>query len=150
MLQVEEAVARYTAGQPMDPDPTLPESIRMVLSSFETPMNLPFVRELWSESAGDSLVRVGIPVLVLIGGRDVQVDVHADGDPLQRAAAGMTNVTFAFPANANHVFKEDTRAPAEVAASPGNGYNDPDMHLDPESLSIILDWLRTILNPDQA
>ncbi|MEO7587280.1 MAG: alpha/beta fold hydrolase [Arachnia sp.] len=145
MPRVEEAVARYTAGQPMDPDPTLPESVRMVLSSFETPMNLPFARELWSESAKEALVRVEIPALVLIGGRDVQVDMHADGDPLQRAAAGMPNVTFVFPANANHVFKEDTRTPAEVAASPGNGYNDPGTHLDPESLTTILDWLRTIL-----
>jgi len=28
-----------------------------------------------------------------------------------------------------------------VATSAGNGYNDPDTHLDPESLQIILDWL---------
>ena len=83
-----------------------------------------------------------VPTLVLIGGRDVQIDVHADGGPLQETAAGMTNVTFAFPPNANHVFKEDTRDPAEVAASPGNGYNEPGAHLDPESLETILAWVR--------
>jgi hypothetical protein len=58
----------------------------------------------------------------------------------------MTNVTFAFPPNANHVFKEDTRSPAEVAASPGNGYNAPDTHLDPESLETILAWLGGVMN----
>ncbi|GAA5005095.1 alpha/beta hydrolase [Actinopolymorpha pittospori] len=145
--KVEEAAARYAAGQPMNPDPGLPESVRMVLASFEAPANLPLARELWVESAGDSLTNVRIPVLVLIGGRDVQIDVHADGDPLQRAAAGMANVTFAFPPSANHVFKEDTRTPAEVAASPGNGYNAPDTHLDPESLTTILDWLQAIVDP---
>jgi dienelactone hydrolase len=148
MPLVEAAAARYAAGQAMDPDPALPESVKMVLASFDTPVNLPFARELWVESACESLAKVRIPTLVLIGGHDVQIDVHADGDPLQRAAAGMTNVTFAFPANANHVFKEDRRTPAEVASSPGNGYNAPDTHLDPQSVSTILDWLRTTF--DQA
>jgi hypothetical protein len=142
--RVEEAAARYAAGEPMDPDPRLPETVRMVLASFETPANLPFARELWVESACDSLAKVRIPTLVLIGGSDVQIDVHADGDPLQGAAAGMSNVTFAFPPTANHVFKEDTRTPAEVASSPGNGYNAPETHLDPESLRTILTWLRTV------
>jgi uncharacterized protein len=147
MPKVEEAVARYAAGQPMNPDPGLPDSVKMVFASFEAPANLPFARELWVESAADSLVQAHIPTLVLIGGRDVQIDLHADGDPLQADAVGMTNVTFAFPPNANHVFKEDTRTPDEVAASPGNGYNDPDTHLDPESLEIILGWLDTVLAP---
>ena len=92
----------------------------------------------------DSLEKVKIPTLMLIGGRDVQIDVHADGDPLQKATAGMPNVTFAFPPNANHVFKEDTRTPTEVAASPGNGYNEPETHLDPESLETILTWLAAL------
>ncbi|MCZ9882906.1 alpha/beta hydrolase family protein [Arthrobacter sp. B2a2-09] len=145
MPKVEEAAARYAAGQPMNPDPGLPDSVKMVLASFEAPANLPFARELWAESTCDSLGRAQIPALVLIGGRDVQIDVHADGSPLQETAAGMTNVTFAFPANANHVFKEDRRSPAEVAASPGNGYNEPGTHLDQESLETIIAWLRETL-----
>lgn len=145
--RVEETAARYAAGEPMDPDPRLPESVRLVLASFETPANLPFARELWVESTCDSLTKVRIPTLVLIGGSDVQIDLHADGDPLQHAAAGMANVTFAFPPTANHVFKEDTRTPAEVASTPGNGYNGAGTHLDPESLSTILTWLRTVFDP---
>lgn len=145
MRKVEDAAARYTAGEPMNPDPGLPDSVKMVLASFETPANLPFARELWVESTCDSLGKVKIPTLVLIGGRDVQIDVHADGDPLQETATGMRNVAFAFPPNANHVFKEDARNPAEVAASAGNGYNEPGTHLDPESLETILSWLlRTV------
>jgi hypothetical protein len=64
---------------------------------------------------------------------------------LKKAAAGMANVTFAFPPNANHVFKEDTRSAAEVPATPGNGYNEPGTRLDPESLETILAWLREVL-----
>jgi dienelactone hydrolase len=147
MPKVEEAAARYSAGEPMNPDPGLPDSVRMVLASFEAPANLPLARELWVESTCDSLPKVQIPMLVLIGERDLQIDVHADGDPLREAAAGMTNVTFAFPPHANHVFKEETRDLAEVIASPGNGYNMPNTHLDPESVKTILTWLGTTLNP---
>lgn len=141
MLKVQEAAARYAAGQRMDPDPSLPDSVRGVLAGFEAPANLPFARELWIESARDLLVEVQVPALVLIGAKDVQVDVHADGHPLQQAAAGMTNVEFAFPANANHVFKEDLRDLAEIAAAPGRGYNEPGTRLDPESLETIMAWL---------
>ena len=129
----------------MNPDPALPESVKMVLTSFEAPANLPLARELWVESTQDSLSQVQIPTLIMIGGSDIQIDVHADGDPLQKAAAGKANITFAFPPNANHVFKEDTRTPAEVAATPGNGYNAPDTHLDPQSLHTILTWLDTTM-----
>ncbi|MDX6280521.1 MAG: uncharacterized protein QOH03_1592 [Kribbellaceae bacterium] len=144
MALVRESAERYGAGQPMDPDPRLPEDVRRVLGSFEAPANLPLARELWGENAAASLVEVAIPALVLIGGKDLQIDLHADGDPLQAAAAGMSNVTFAFPPHANHVFKEETRSPAEVVTLPGNGYNADDARLDPEALETILGWLRTV------
>lgn len=145
MDKVAEAAARYSAGQPMNPDPALPESVRMVLSSFETPANLPLARELWNESATELLAPVTVPTLVLIGGRDVQIDQSADGGPLQQAARGNPNVAFAFPPNANHVFKQDLRTPEEMAATPGAGYNEDSTQLDPESLELMLDWLgRTI------
>ena len=141
MAKVKEAAARYSAGKPMDPDPELPDSVKAVLSSFEAPANLPLARELWLESATDSLPEVRIPTLVLIGGKDIQIDQHADGDPLQEVAAGMPNVTFAFPPEANHVFKADARTTAEIAASGDPRYNAPDARLDPESLGTILGWL---------
>ncbi|WP_040166475.1 alpha/beta hydrolase family protein [Microbacterium gorillae] len=142
MTRVREATDRYAAGEPMNPDPSVPEPIRAVLSSFEAPANLPFARELWTESAVDALAAVTVPVLVLIGGKDLQIDAHADGDPLQAAAAGRPSVTFAFPPDANHVLKQDLRPLAEIAASPGSGYNQDGTHLDPEAVRTIIDWLR--------
>ncbi|MDI3241381.1 alpha/beta fold hydrolase [Arthrobacter sp. AL08] len=141
MSEVHDAAARYSSGQQMDLDPSLPDNVKMALAGFEAPANLPFARELWIESASDSLAKVQIPTLVLIGTKDLQVDVHANGTPLQEAAAGMANVTFCFPADANHVFKEDRRSQTDTAASPGSGYNEPDTHLDPESLETIPNWL---------
>ncbi|MCL2735954.1 MAG: alpha/beta fold hydrolase [Propionibacteriaceae bacterium] len=140
MVLVEQACARYEEGQSMDPDPSLPEQLRMVLLSFDTPANLPLARELFGESACDTLPRVTVPTLVLIGGKDFQVDAQADGAALRTATLGMPNVTFAFPPDANHVFKHETRTPAEIVAG-GTAYNDADTNLDAESLRIILDWI---------
>lgn len=142
---VEEAAARYSAGQPMDPDPRLPEPLRMVLASFETPANLPFVRELWSEDAATELAVVRVPTLVLIGRQDMQVDARLDGEPLQAAAAGNTEVVFAFPEHTNHVLKEDLRTPEERAAAPASGYNEPGTRLDPDAVRTILGWLRRLV-----
>ena len=145
MPVVEAAAARYGRGEPMDLDPRLPDSVKMVLASFEAPANLPLARELWFESAADDLPRVNIPTLVLIGRKDLQVDATADGVPLEQAAAGKSNVTFVFPVNANHVFKEDTRTPTEQAAAPGDCYNQEGTYLDPEALDAVLEWLHGAL-----
>lgn len=146
MSEVEAAAARYEAGQPMNIDPGVPDSVKMVLASFESPANLPLARELWDEDATVSLREVEIPTLVLIGGKDLQIDASLDGEPLERAAIGKDNVTFAYPANANHVFKEDVRTLAEVVASPGTGYNKNGTRLDPEAFATILDWLHKVLS----
>jgi pimeloyl-ACP methyl ester carboxylesterase len=142
---IEAAAARYTAGEPMDPDPELPEGVRMVLASFETPANLPFARELWNEDATDILPAVHVPTLVVIGEKDLQVDARLDGGRLQEVAGVMSNVSFAFPANANHVLKEEQRSISEIAASADSHYNDQDTHLDPEAADLITSWLRGVL-----
>ncbi|MDL9977910.1 alpha/beta hydrolase family protein [Microbacterium sp. ASV49] len=141
MVLVNEAVARYAAGEPAAPDERLPEPVRNVFLGFETPANLPFARELFNEDAADSLPRVTVPTLVLIGGKDLQIDVHADGDPLQAAADGMENVEFTFPADANHVLKHESHTREEVLAGLGTPYNDDTAELDPEAMADILEWL---------
>lgn len=142
---VEAAAERYSAGQPMDPDPSLPEAVRMALASFDVPLNLPFARELWGEDAADTLGQVRVPTLVVIGRKDAQVDAELDGKPLQEAAAGAATVRFGFPANANHVLKEEARTIPEVVASGDLGYNLPGTRLDPETVELITSWLRDVL-----
>jgi fermentation-respiration switch protein FrsA (DUF1100 family) len=138
----DEAIARFMAGEPMAPDPALPEGVQMLLRSLETPANLPFARELWMADAAPLLAQVDVPVLVIIGKKDIQVDWRDDGEPLQRAAVGHANVTFLFPENANHVLKYEPRPRAELAQPEAlPRYNAPDTHLDPEALASILVWL---------
>lgn len=137
---VHAALDRYAAGEPMAAPAELPEQLRLVLASFETPANLPFARELFALDAADLLPHDELPTLVLIGEKDLQVDVALDGGPLQAAAAARRNIAFAFPPNANHVLKEELRPKTGIV--PGTGYNEAGTRLDPEAVGLIVDWLR--------
>jgi uncharacterized protein len=139
----DAAIARFLAGEPAAPDPALPEGARMLVAGLESPYNLPFARELWTADAAEPLREVRVPVLVIIGKKDLQVDWQADGEPLQRAAAGRPDVSFLFPDNANHVLKHEPRPREELAqAEVVSKYNAPDASLDPETVAAIVDWLR--------
>ncbi len=138
----DAGIARFLAGEPIMPDPSLPLGVQQLLQSLEAPLNLPFARELWTADAAPLLAQVDIPALIVIGKKDVQVDWQADGEPLQRAAAGHADVTFLFPENANHVLKQELRPRSEIvpAAIP-ESYNGPDTRLDPQAMTSILEWL---------
>jgi pimeloyl-ACP methyl ester carboxylesterase len=138
----DASMAQFMAGQPVDIDSRMPEAMQTLLQALETPVNLPFARELWVTDGAALLAQVGIPVLVIIGKKDIQVDWHADGEPLQRAAVGHGQVTFLFPDNANHVLKYEPIPRAELnAADVQSRYNADDARLDPDSSSAIVEWL---------
>lgn len=138
----DAAIARFLAGEPIAPDPLLPKGVQMLLQSLETPANLPFARELWMADAAPLLRQMDVPVLVIIGKKDLQVDWQTDGEPLKQAGAGHEEVTFLFPENANHVLKQELRPRSElVPAEITESYNGPGTHLDPQALVSILEWL---------
>jgi uncharacterized protein len=138
----DAAVARFLAGEPAAPDPALPEGARILIAALESPFNLPFARELWTVDAATPLREVRVPVLIIIGKKDLQVDWRADGEPLERAAAGRTDVSFLFPEEANHVLKHEPRPREELAQGEAmQRYNAADAALDPETVAAIVAWL---------
>jgi hypothetical protein len=138
----DDAITRFLAGEPVNPDPQLPAGVQALLQGLASPVNLPFARELWRCDAADLLPEVHVPVLVVIGKRDIQVDWQADGDPLQRAAAGNKDVTFVFPEHANHILKyEPGERSALIAADVAQRYNAPDADLDPDVEGTIVRWI---------
>ncbi len=144
LLQLyDAAVARFLAGEPAAPDPALPEDVRTLIAALESPANLPFSRQLWNADAVTPLSELRVPALIIIGKKDLQVDWQADGEPLQGAAAGRSDISFLFPDNADHVLKHEPR-PREglVQAEAMPRYNAPDAYLDPETLAAIVGWLR--------
>jgi len=85
---------------------------------------------------------VAVPVFVIIGKKDIQVDWRADGEPLQRAAAGRKDITFLFPENVNHVLKTEVRPRSDlVMTNVLPDYNSPDACLDPQTMARIQEWL---------
>ncbi len=142
MNQYDAAIAAFMAGEPVTPDPSLPEGMRTLLLSLASPVNLPFSRELWSSDPAALLAKVTAPVLIVIGKKDIQADWQADGGALENAAVQEGNVTFAYPPDANHVLKhEEKPRDALTAAGVGPRYNSEGRRLDPEALGVIVDWL---------
>ncbi len=135
----ETAVADFVAGNPVELDESLPEAVRQTWASLVAPANLPFSRELLGFDPAEKLAQVTAPVLVLIGQKDIQIDAAADGQALEAAAGD--NVTFVYPANANHVLKLEEKAVDELGPGDAVAYNAPDRVLDPESLEAILAFL---------
>lgn len=143
MAHFNEAAAAFERGEPVTPDPALPEGVRMLLLSLSTPANLPFTRELWSANPARLVANVSEPILVLIGKKDIQIDWEADGRPLEEATADRGNGTFEYPADADHVLKyEDCPRDTLVAAEVGARYNAEGRILDPKAVAAILRWLK--------
>jgi len=80
MKAYAEAVIHFVAGKPIEPDASLPEGVRQLLLGLASPMNLPFARELWIYDPAVFIDKVDVPVLVVIGKKDIQTDWQADGE----------------------------------------------------------------------
>jgi len=141
----DEAIAAFVAGEPAELDPALPDSVRQVWAGLTAPANQPFSAELLRTRPADLLAATTAPVLVIIGQKDIQIDWQADGEVLEAAAGD--NVTFSYPANANHVMKLEEKPVEELTAADGANYNTADRVLDPEVVQTILDWLAARMEP---
>ena len=145
MKHYDEAIARFLAKEPFTVDPSLPDLMKTVLLSLETPANLPFGRELWAYRLVDHVAKVKEPLLVVIGKKDIQIDWETNGKALETATAGNPGASFVYPENANHVLKHE-EAPREglTAQNAIMNYNAQNAVLDEEAVNAILGWLKKI------
>ncbi len=143
MKSYDDAVADFAAGKPISPDASLPEGIRMLLLSLASPMNLPFARELWMYDPTKYIAKVDVPILVMIGKKDVQVDWQADGGALEVATSKNPALSFVYPENANHVLKNEPTTREKLTAEAALRYNAADVKLDPEAANSIVTWLKS-------
>ncbi|MDD4860122.1 MAG: hypothetical protein PHR56_07990 [Dehalococcoidales bacterium] len=141
MTGYDKLMADFLAGKPFAADPALPDGINNLVQGFHMPVNLPFARELFSLDPAPLLGKIAEPALVIIGKKDIQVDYQLDGAPLELAAKGHANVSFAYPENANHVLKYEPRPRSALTSADALTYNAADRVLDTETLGIIKDWL---------
>lgn len=139
----DAAMADFAAQRPVTVDESLPEGMRMLIGGVSTPVNQPFSRELWTLDPMTLLEQVTVPVLVVIGKKDIQVDWQSDGAFFAALAARRNNITVEFPADANHVLKHEPKPRTEIVAAEAiAGYNAADTDLDAATLSTIIRWLK--------
>ncbi|HUK84938.1 MAG TPA: hypothetical protein VLU95_03655 [Candidatus Acidoferrum sp.] len=74
MKPYDIAIADLLASKPIEIDASLPEGIKMLLRSLESPANLPFSRELWTYKLSEFIAKIDDLTLVVIGKKDIQVD----------------------------------------------------------------------------
>jgi pimeloyl-ACP methyl ester carboxylesterase len=138
----DAAMADFAAERPVTIDESLPETLRMVIGAASAPHNLPFTRELWVTDPVQLAASITVPLLVIIGKKDVQVDWQVDGSRWEKLAKEHNNITLVYPDNANHVLKHEPRpreqlSPTEIV----NSYSASDTVLDTQVVETISAWL---------
>ncbi len=137
------SINAFLAGKTIRHNSSMPQGVEMLLMSLENPANLPFSRELWEYRLSDNIAKLTVPVLVLIGKKDIQSDWRVDGGALEEAAKASPIVSFVYPENANHVLKHEALPLEKLSADyVGSHYNSSDAKLDLETFAEILNWLR--------
>ena len=76
----DDAIRQFTSGGQVDISESLPEGVRLLLKSLASPVNQPFSRELWVADVSQLLRQVDVPVLIVLGKKDVQVNWQSDGE----------------------------------------------------------------------
>jgi pimeloyl-ACP methyl ester carboxylesterase len=138
----KKLIERFENGLPFEPDPVLPEGVNQAIAALSAPGNQPFSREFWAFKAADYVEKIDVPMLIIIGKKDLQVDWKLDGEVLEKATKGKANVSFCYPDNANHVLKYEPKPREELTMAYAlQNYNSPGASLDHETFKTILEWL---------
>jgi uncharacterized protein len=140
----DAAMADFAAERPVKIDENLPEAVRMVIGAATAPHNLPFARELWVTDPIQLAASINVPLLVIIGKKDMQIDWQVDGSRWGALAKERSNITLVYPENANHVLKHEPRpreqlTPADIM----NSYSAAETVLDSQVVETISAWLKT-------
>lgn len=121
-------------------------AIRQLVAAIASPKALPFARELIAFDPLAAFARLEQPVLIVQGGRDVQVSPTLDAEPLADAArrAGR-RVTLRQIEHADHILKhEETPLSALGPMTVAQRYEAPDRVLDADVVDAIVQWVRAL------
>jgi len=140
MSLYDKAIQEFIDTGKVTIDPSLPDGIKQLIASLTAPVNMPFTQEFLSADIAPQMQQIDIPVLVVIGKKDIQVNWEVDGAKLQAAAAGKANITFNFPDNANHILEYEAKDKSAINLT-DPGYNTPDRVLDGPTVDTITAWL---------
>ena len=147
MRPIRTALRAFVAGQEVDPKAASSRpQIVAVLTALMAPPVARIGRALASFEPAQAAAGIAAPVLVLQGGKDIQVDPVEDAERLvaARRSAGKA-VDYHLGPLADHVLKAEPRPLEEVRANPQlvqTGYNAPDRTLADDLLETLAKWVR--------
>ena len=142
----DKAIWEFLSGNPIVLDPLFQGPVKQLLQSLDAPANMPFSRELWAYRLSDYIGGIGVPIMVLIGKKDVQVNWKIDGSILEKALNQHKSASFVYPEFANHVLKHEELPPDRLTAEyVGPHYNAADTLIDEKAMDSILSWLNRLV-----
>jgi uncharacterized protein len=147
MVPIRTALRSFVAGQDVDPKSASSRpQIVGILTALMAPMVARIGRALAGFEPAEAVAGLPMPVLVLQGGKDIQVDPKEDAERLvaARRAAGKP-VDFHLSPSANHVLKTEPLSLEELRANPQlvqAGYNAPDRILAVDLVEALAQWMR--------
>jgi uncharacterized protein len=147
MVPLRTALRSFVAGQDVDPKSasSRPQVVG-ILNALMAPMVARIGRALVSFEPAQAAAGIAVPVLVLQGGKDVQVDPAENAELLvaARRSAGKP-VDYHLSPLADHVLKTEPRSLEELRANLQqlmNAYNSPDRTLDNDIVETLARWIR--------
>jgi uncharacterized protein len=148
MATLRAALAAFGAGHAVDPAAatTIP-ALQRVVAGLVAPATAPLMRELLAYDTAAHAAALAPPVLVLTGGKDVQIDPARDARYLVDALArAHRQVTFHLAPDADHVLKHEPRSLGVLRAdrfAVQHRYNADDRALDRDAVEALVTWLDT-------
>ncbi len=146
MTSLRAALTDFLAGKPVDwkAASTIPQ-LQQLVAALLTPTTIQLTRPLLGFDTALEARGLTMPVLVVNGGKDVQVDPDLDGRRLEQSLRdAKRDVTFHLSPDANHVLKHEPLSMVELRAdllAVQNAYNAEDRILDADVVTTIVGWL---------
>jgi pimeloyl-ACP methyl ester carboxylesterase len=143
---IRQALADFVAGQEVNPQ-AVSESpqIRMIFTALTAKPVAALGRALISFDPEAEVGKIEVPVLVLQGGKDIQVD-QSDAARLEAALRRANrDVTFHLSPNASHVLKREDKSMAELRADRAAvqaTYSAEGIPIDPDVVTTLVEWIR--------
>lgn len=138
------AIDTIAAGGTVDPASVGQlQGVQQFLMALQNPQSVAFARGLLTFDPLAAFATFDLPVLVLTGGRDIQVDPELDARPLAQAAqAAGRPTTFVLAEQADHVLKTEPTPRAELTPAVGLQYNAEGRRLDEDVVPAIVQFVQ--------
>jgi len=153
MTSLRSAFADFLAARPVDPTTasTIPQ-LQQLVAGMLNPATLSLMRGLLGFDNAAEAAKLTVPVFIVNGAKDVQVDPELDARLLDRSLrAAKRDVTLYLAPDADHVLKHEAKSLAVLRAdlvSVQNNYNAETRTLDEDAVTALVAWLaaRTRIN----